>query len=150
MTFREALPQYSDGSPMSLGDELEVCYPDIRPIPHRGLICRFVRGSLGITDIEIIHNSKSAGGVCVVNFRDFAQGQQVRLRRRPLSGEHSVAILRRASAACGHPYELTSNCEHFTDWCYNGVRGESPTLQAAVVGITILVIGFAALSGDHS
>jgi hypothetical protein len=63
---------YSDGSPVSPGDELEVSYPDIWPIPHRGLICRFPGGPWGITDIEIIHNSKSGGGVDVVTLADFA------------------------------------------------------------------------------
>jgi Lecithin retinol acyltransferase len=144
-------PCYSDGSPVAQGDELEVSYPDIRPLPHRGLIYRFVEGSLGITDIEVIHSSKSGGGVCVVGWADFARQQQVRLRRRPLSPEHARQILQLATTALGDPYDaLAANCEHFTDWCYNGVSGESPTLQAGVLVASGVALIFAALSTDRS
>lgn len=147
--FRQPQFYYLDGSPVTAGDELEVSYPDIRPVPHRGLIYRSVEGSRDITDIEIIHNSKSSGGVCVVGGADFARNQEVRLRRRPLSPEHAQEVLQRATTALGHPYDaLAANCEHFTDWCYNGVSGESPTLQAGVLVGVVLII--AALSTDRS
>jgi hypothetical protein len=142
---------YLDGSPVAPGDELGVSYPDLWPIPHRGLIYRVVGGPRGLTDIEIIHNSKSRGGVCFVGFADFAQQQRVRLLRRPLSLEHAKAILQRAAEAHGHPYDaLAANCEHFTDWCYDGVRGESPTLQAGVLVTSVVVLSIAALSTNRS
>jgi hypothetical protein len=148
--FQQPQFYYLDGSPVTPGDELEVSYPEIRPVPHRGLIYRFVEGSRDIAGIEIIHNSKSSGGVCVVGGADFARNQEVRRRRRPLSPEHAEEILQRATTALGHPYDaLAANCEQFTDWCYNGVSGESPTLQAGVLVASVVLI-IAALSTDRS
>ena len=81
---QKSYPSYSDGTPIGTGDELEVSYPDLHGIPHRGLVYRLTEG-LGVKAIGIIHNSKLGGGVCFVNGEDFAQGQVVRLRRRPSS-----------------------------------------------------------------
>jgi len=125
---------------MAVGDEIEVSYPEIRPIPHRGLIHRCGPGRLD--EIEVIHNSKQPG-VCVVTWQDFAKGNVVRLRRQPFSVEHSRLILKRAITLIGHSYDpLFGNCEHFTDFCYNGVQGQSTTLQgiAAVSGVIALVV----------
>lgn len=149
MIIRKLRPVYSDGTPMEPGDELEVAYPDIHPIPHRGLICRLVEGPSGVTEIEIIHNSKSPG-VCIVGWNTFAQGQEVRLLRRPFSPEHALAILHRAASLMGHPYNmLSSNCEQFTDFCYNGIQGESPTLQKGVIA-GLGIVALFALVGDRS
>lgn len=149
MIIRKQRPVYSDGTPMAPGDELEVGYPDIQPIPHRGLIGRIVEGPYGVTDIEIVHNSKSPG-VCVVGWNDFAQGQEVRLLRQPFSTEHAMAILQRAASLIGHPYNmLSSNCEQFTDFCYNGIQGESPTLQKGVIA-GLGIVALFALVGDRS
>lgn len=132
---------------MQPGDELEVSYPDIHPIPHRGLIYRINGPSLA--DIEVVHNSKQPG-VCVVSWNDFAQGQQVRLLRRPSSPEHQQAILARATTNIGHPYNAAqANCEHFTDFCYNGVQGQSPTLQKGVLVAALGVVAMVAIAGDH-
>jgi hypothetical protein len=150
MYIRKAAPQYSDGSPMSPGDELEVSYPDIRPIPHRGLIHRIHEGPYGVEGLDIIHNSKVGGGVCIVSVAGFSQGQEVRLRRRPASPEHAQAIVERAERLLGHPYTIVTNCEHFTDFCYNGVEGESPTLQATVViGAVAVLVSIAALKENR-
>ena len=138
-------PCYLDGSPMRPGDELEVSYPDIRPIPHRGLIYSVSQGPWGAYEIAIVHNTKQ-GGVRVVSWAEFAQGQPVRLRRRPVSAEHARLILDRATRLLYHPYDLwRANCEHFTDFCYNGLRGESSTLQAGV-WMSLGVVGLIALS----
>lgn len=134
---------------MSIGDELEVSYPDIHPIPHRGLIYRLAYVPGGV-EIHIIHNSKRSG-VCVVRLPDFAQGQPVGLRRRPLSPEHAQAIIYRAECQLNHPYNvLSANCEHFTDFCYNGIQGESPTLQKGVLITSMVLLGIAALSGERA
>ena len=132
------------------GDELEVSYPDIHPIPHRGLIYRVVEIPFGVTEIEIVHNSKQSG-VCVVSWNDFAQGQQVRLLRRPSSPEHQQAILARAAANSGHSYDaVAANCEHFTDFCYNGVQGQSPTLLKGVLaaGVVAVAMGWSTNRGS--
>lgn len=127
---------WSDGSPIQPGDEIEVRYPEIHPIPHRGLVSAIVESGLGVVDVQVAHNSKSQGGVCIVSWNQFSQGQPVKLLRRPSSVEHRIAILERARANIGHPYDgAAANCEHFTDYCYSGKPGESPTLQA---GIAIL------------
>jgi hypothetical protein len=141
---------YSDGSPISPGDELEVSYPDIRPIPHRGLVYRLVDRGWGVVGIDIIHKGKLPG-VCIVSLPDFAQGQEVRLRRRPESSEHAQQIIERAERQLHQPYNvLFANCEHFTDSCYSGVEGESPTLRAGVLIGSVVLVGIAALSGDRA
>lgn len=141
---------YSDGSPITPGDELEVSYPDIRPILHRGLIYRLADGPWAAAGIDIIHNGKLPG-VCIVSHSEFAKGQEVRLRRRPDSPEHAQQILHRAESLLSQPYSaLSANCEHFTDFCYNGVQGESPTLKAGVLITSVVLLSIAALSGDRS
>jgi hypothetical protein len=145
-------PRYSNGSLMGIGDELEVSYPDLHGIPHRGLVYRLIEGPLGVEAIEIIHNSKRSGGVCVVSWEDFAQGQVVRCRRRPSSPEHAQQIIALADSVKGHPYDAgKANCEHFTDWCYNGgTQAKSETLQAGVfVGSLAVVLALAAFAGDR-
>jgi hypothetical protein len=153
MYIQKFYPSYSDGSPMGIGDELEVSYPDLHGIPHRGLVYRLVEGPLGVEAIEVIHNSKRAGGVCVVSWDGFAQGQTVRLRRRPGSAEHAHQIIALAEKLKGHPYDAgNANCEHFTDWCYNGgVQAKSETLQAGVlIGSIVVALGIAAFAGDRN
>jgi hypothetical protein len=152
MYIQKFYPSYSDGSRMAPGDELEVFYPDLHGIPHRGLVYQLIEGPLGVEAIEIIHNSKRAGGVCVVNWDDFAQGQPVKLRRRPESLEHARQIIALADSLKGHPYDAgKSNCEHFTDWCYNGgTEAKSETLRAGVfVGSLAVILSIAALAGDR-
>jgi hypothetical protein len=152
MYIEKFYPRYSDGTLMGIGDELEVSYPDLHGIPHRGLVYRLIEGPLGVQTIEIIHNSKRGGGVCVVSWEDFAQGQPVRCRRRPSSTQHAQQIIALADRVKGHPYDAAkANCEHFTDWCYNGgTEAKSETLRGAgiVVG-SLAVLGFAVLAGDR-
>lgn len=153
MITPRACPKYSDGSQMMPGDELEVLYPDLHGIPHRGLVYRLVETDpFGIVGIEVIHNSKRSGGVCVVSWDEFAQGQTVRLRRRPASPEHACQILALGNSTQGHPYSWNvANCEHFTDWCYNGgTHAQSETLQAGVMAAGVLALGLAALTGDRT
>jgi hypothetical protein len=61
-----------------------------------------------------------------------------------------MAILQRAAGLIGHPYNvLSANCEQFTDFCYNGVQGGSPTLQKGVIAGLGVVVLFA-LAADRS
>lgn len=148
MFIQRSRPTWSDGVAMQPGDELEVSYPDIHPIPHRGLIYRLIEGPFGVRDVQVIHNSKQPG-VCVVRWSDFAQGQHLRLLRRPSSAQHQQAILARAALNINQPYNMgTANCEHFTDFCYNGVEGESPTLQKGVL-VALGVVAVFAFAGDR-
>ena len=152
MYIQKFYPSYSDGSRMAPGDELVVFYPDLHGIPHRGLVYQLFEGPLGVEAIEIIHNSERAGGVYVVSWDDFAQAQTVKLRRRPGSADHTRQIIALADKLKGHPYDAAkANCEHFTDWCYNGgTEAKSETLQAGVLGSIVVVLAIAAFAGDRS
>ncbi len=86
----------------------------------------------------------------LVGWNVFAQDQQVHLLRRPASREHQQAILQRAAFNIGHHYDaLTANCEHFTDFCYTGVQGQSPTLQKGVL-VALGVVALFALPGARA
>ena len=152
MIVEKFRPRYSDGSLMASGDELEVFYPDLHGVPHRGLVYQFIDGRFGVEAVEVIHNSKRDGGVCVVSWDDFAQGQTVSLRRRPTSPDHARQIIALAESVRGHSYHAVhANCEHFTDWCYSGgIQAKSETLQAGVFVGSLLVLGIAVFAGDRS
>jgi hypothetical protein len=105
---------------------------------HRGLI--YSAGDGTPLQVRVVHNNKGSG-VEVLGWDDFSHRQEVRLLRRPSSPEHARAIWARAYANIGHPYHPLNNCEHFTDFCYKGGQGESPTLQ----GLVVLGIGVFAL-----
>ena len=124
--------------PLGLSDEVEVD-TGLPLIPrHRGLI--YVVGHGTPSQVKIIHSNKGTG-VAVVDWGEFANSRQVRLIRRPASPEHANQIWLRAQGLIGYPYNATdANCEQFTDFCYNGRQGESPTVQAFIVtGLAICV-----------
>jgi hypothetical protein len=123
---------------IGVGDEVEID-TGMPLIPqHRGLIYNIGDGTP--EQVKVIHNNKWVG-VSVAGCNDFADGKKVRLRRRPSSPEHARAIWEWATAAINHPYDaVLANCEQFTDYCYTGRRGESPTLQKWVLGVAVLVL----------
>ena len=107
---------YYTGEAIHRADEIEVWYPDLHGIPHRGIVHSLQNGPFGLI-VNVIHNSKRGGGV-VVSFADFEQGKLVHLRRRADSPEHADAIIARGDGAIRHPYHWRmANCEQFTDWC---------------------------------
>ena len=110
---------------------------------HRGLIYNIGDGTT--FQVTVIHNNKGSG-VEARSWNDFANGREVRLRRRPCSPEHAREIRARATEAIGHAYDpVLANCEHFTDYCYSGGRGASPTLEKWVLGgVAVLVVVAAA------
>jgi hypothetical protein len=129
--IRKAVPRYWSGEEIHPADEVEVFYPDLHGIPHRGIIHTFQYGPMGITGMTVIHNSKRGGGVCFISLAEFAQGGPVNLRRRATSPQHAEEIIARAESAIYHPYHWwLANCEHFTDWVYTGRAGESDTKRA--------------------
>jgi hypothetical protein len=135
---------YYTGEAIQRTDEIEIWYPDLHGIPHRGIVHSLQNGPFGVT-VNVIHNSKR-GGVCIVSFADFEQGKLINLRRRADSPEHADAIIARADSAIRHPYHWRmANCEQFTDWCYTGEPGKSETLSAGgllaagAVGLALLL-----------
>jgi hypothetical protein len=123
---------------LGIGDEIEVD-TSIPLIPrHRGLIYAVEDGTP--RQVKVIHNNKGTG-VEVLGWDEFSHGQQVRLRRRPLTPDHARDIWALARTNIGHPCHALNNCEHFTDFCYKGHQGESPTLQ----GLVMLGVAVAAL-----
>jgi|SRR5579871_443902 len=144
MVVSRAIPRYWTGEEIRKADEVEVFYPDLHGIPHRGIVYGFQVGPMGAIGIDVIHNSKRNGGVGFISFADFAQSSLVNLRRRAQSSQHADAISARAESAIHHPYHWwLANCEHFTDWCYTGKPGESDTKTAGswvVAGITAAVL----------
>ena len=119
-----------------IGDEIEINTSMLLIPHHRGLIHSVGDGTP--SQVSVTHNNKGPG-VEVLGWSDFSQGQEVRLLRWPSSPEHARAIWARATGEIGHLYPLT-NCEHFTDYCYKGQEGESPTLQRLVLGAAALVL----------
>jgi len=135
---------YYTGEQIQRADEIEIWYPELHGIPHRGIIHSIQSGPFGVS-INVIHNSKRGGGVCIVSLPEFEQGKLVNLRRRAESPEHADDVIARAESAIRHPYHVTiANCEQFTDWCYTGQPGKSETLKAGgwlaagLVGIGLL------------
>ena len=131
MIVMKAVPRYWTGEEIQRADEIEIFYPDLHGIPHRGIVHSFQTGPMGVTGVNVIHNSKRNGGVGFISFADFAQGSIVNVRRRAESPQHAAAIIARAESAIRHPYHWwLANCEHFTDWCYTGKPGVSDTKRA--------------------
>ncbi len=140
----DTLRTYYTGEAIQRADEVEVRYPNLLGIPHRGIVHSIQDGPEG-TLVTVIHKSKRGGGVSYVGFPDFEQGQLVTLRRRAVSREHADQVIARAEWAEGDPYSWNlANCEHFTDWCYTGEPGQSETLTAGKI-VAGALVGAAAL-----
>jgi hypothetical protein len=140
MAVQVLVPRYYTGELIQRADEIEVFYPDLHGIPHRGIVQSIQPGPMGNT-ITVIHKSKR-DGVSFISFVDFEQGSLVNLRRRADSPPHADQIIERAESPIHEPYHWwLANCEHFTDWCYTGNAGESDTKKGAVlVGMGLGVV----------
>jgi Domain of unknown function (DUF1883)/Lecithin retinol acyltransferase len=141
MAVQTLVPRYYTGELIQRADEIEVFYPDLHGIPHRGIIHSIQTGPMGST-ITVIHKSKRDGGDSFISFADFEHGSLVNLRRRADSPQHADQIIERAESAIHEPYHWwLANCEHFTDWCYTGNTGKSGTKEAGVlVGMGVGVV----------
>ena len=140
---------YYTGETIQRADEIEVLYPDLHGIPHRGIV-HSIQGAPEGTVVTVIHNSKRGGGVSYITFADFEQGKLVNLRRRAASPEHADRIIARAEWAYGHPYSWNSaNCEHFTGWCYTGEPGKSESLTAGKILVGALAGAMALWATDR-
>jgi hypothetical protein len=83
-----------------VGQEISVHYPDLN-INHRGIIYSVQWAGDGWR-IQVIHNSKRGGGVCVVSLEEFENGNRSWISRSPRSEEHRAAILQNARNALSH------------------------------------------------
>ena len=120
------MPTYFTGQPIQPGDWVQV-FSTRYGVWHHGIVRRllFVPGGIAV---EIIHNTKG-GGVAVVDWHQFAEGNPVLLNRRPESPAHAAAVVSRAEANIGRPYYVfAQNCEHFASFAFTG-EAESKTLQ---------------------
>lgn len=125
---------YYTGELIQRADEIEIWYPEVHGIPHRGIIHSVQTGPM-VTTVSAIHNSKRCGGVCIVSFADFEQGKLVNLRRRADSPEHADAIIARAESAIQHQYNWRmASCEQFTDWRLYGRAGRKRNLEGGRMG----------------
>jgi len=131
-------------SPFVPGQELEVRYPDLGNVPHRGIV-RYVFWNGYKWDVRVAHNSKTSRGVGIVSVEQFAQGNPIKVLRTPSSGEQQNVILQRVDSAIAagvRYYLLVGNCEHFSTWCYTGAA-ESPSLQTAAAILAGVVMAAA-------
>lgn len=118
---------------------------DIPGLMHRGLVLATSREA----PPRIIHANKGTN-VQVVTLEDFSQGKNIGLLRRPNDQQHATLIIQRALSALtsGLLYDaITSNCEHFTEYCYSGTA-KSATLNT-VVAIGVLALACFALSDSQ-
>jgi hypothetical protein len=136
-------PTYSNGTPILIGDWVRVYVPWLG-VWHHGIVRRLYSVRNGIA-IEIVHNDKNRG-VTVIDWYDFANGNNIFLHKRP-SQELAQAVVARASANIGKHYHFfAQNCEHFASFAFTG-KANSESMQAlGVIAAAVIIIGF--LGGD--
>ena len=120
-------PTYWTGQEIQPGDWVRV-YSTRYGVWHHGIVRRLLVVPGGIA-VEIIHNTKG-GGIAIVDWHQFADGNPVLLNRCSESPAHAAAIVARAEANLGKPYYLfAQNCEHFASFAFTG-QAESKTVKA--------------------
>lgn len=155
------MPTYFTGQEIALGDWVKVYVPG-RGVWHHGIVGKiylacddsgleeieasYERGLIADPAfnpvrfaVEIAHNMK-ATGVTVSNWDDFADGNQIFLRRKASSEQHVQEILARVEANIRKPYNLLGqNCEHFASYAFTG-QAESKSIQAlgAIAGLAVV------------
>jgi hypothetical protein len=133
------MPTYQTGHAIQPGDWVRV-FSSQYGVWHHGIVRRLALVPDGVA-VEIIHNTKG-GGVAVVDWHEFADGNPILLHRRPESAMHAADIVARAEANIGKPYFLfAQNCEHFASFAFTG-RAESETVNALgwVAGIVAVAV----------
>ncbi|HLJ16516.1 MAG TPA: lecithin retinol acyltransferase family protein [Bryobacteraceae bacterium] len=138
------MPTYQTGHPIQPGDWVRV-FSSQFGVWHHGIARRLVFVPGGVA-VEIIHNTKD-GGVAVVDWYGFGDGNAILLHRRPQSPAHAAAVVARAEANIGNPYFLfAQNCEHFASFAFTG-RAESETVNA-LGWVAAGVVAVAVLTSD--
>ena len=88
-------------------------------------------GPRGPNGEDVVQNAPGRG-VELVHFHDFAQGNTVRLRRRPANWYEAQQVAQRALSCLGRQYNLLFfNCEHLVTFAETG-RADSPQVRAWV------------------
>ena|SRR5258706_3796264 len=131
-------PTYFNGIPILLGDWVRVYVPRLG-VWHHGIITALFRVRNGMA-VQIVHNDKS-NGVSLIDWYDFADGNDIFLHKRPKQ-EHAQAVVARACANVGRSYHLfAQNCEHFASFAFTGeARSESIRAVVAIAAV-VLIIG---------
>ena len=110
-------------------------------IDHHAVVVGGSVATLG--PVMLIDNAK-ADGISRRTLEEVAAGDPVEIVARPQSAEHANHIVERAYSQIGKPYDLFSqNCEHFSNWCYDGMPRSLQLqgfglLAAVVAGLVIL------------
>ncbi len=132
------MPAYLTGEQIQAGDWVRV-FACRFGLWHHGIVRRLFLVPGGVA-VEIIHNTKG-GGVAIVDWYQFAEGNPVFLHRRSDSIAHAASVLVRAEANVGMPYALfDQNCEHFASFAFTG-RAESESVKAAgLMGIGLFAV----------
>jgi hypothetical protein len=129
-----SMPTYFTGEEIALGDWVQVYVPRLG-VWHHGIVRRLYPACDGFA-VEIAHNMK-ATGVTASDWHEFADGNQIFLRRKA-SSEHVHESLARVDANIGKPYHLFSqNCEHFASYAFTG-QAESKSAQVVGWGAAIV------------
>ena len=110
-------------------------------IDHHAIIVGGNGASL--SPVMVVDNAK-VYGVSQRTLDTVAAGDPVEIVARPQSAEKANHIVERAYSQIGKPYDLFSqNCEHFSNWCYDGMPRSLQlqgfgVLATVVVGLVIL------------
>ncbi len=135
---------FADGtqSGLQVGDEIRID-TGIPLIPfHMGIIYNLGDGTR--EQVKVIDCNKGVG-VQVQSWSTFSGGRHVALSRRSKSPQHAAEIWKRGHELIGQiSYDaVIANCEQFTDYCYTGQKGKSPTLgnfTAVALAVVAIVI----------
>lgn len=138
------MPTYLTGEHIQLGDWVRV-FSSRFGVWHHGIVRCLLLVPGGVS-VEII-NSTKGGGVAIVDWHQFADGNPIFLHSRPESTAHAAYVVARAEANVGKPYALfAQNCEHFVSFAFTG-RAESETVN--LVGrLAVGVMAVALLNTD--
>lgn len=138
--------------PLQVGDEVRIGETGIPGVPfHMGII--YDLGDVTRDGVKVIDCNKGVG-VGVQSWEEFLGERIIGLTRRPNSPQHAADIWKRGHDLIGKVYyhAVFANCEQFTDYCYTGKAGKSPTLGnfLAVAGsIAAIVVMGQFSSGDE-
>ena len=132
-------PTYSDGTPILAGDWVRVYVPRLG-VWHHGIVRWLYYVQNGIA-VQIVHNDKNRG-VSVIDWYEFADGNDIFLHARPSQG-HAQAVVTRANANIGKPYYFfAQNCEHFASFAFTGEAKSESMRALGSMAVIILIIGF--------
>jgi hypothetical protein len=132
-------PTYFNGTWILVGDWVRVYVPQLG-MWHHGIVRSLYHTQNGIA-VEIVHNDKNRG-VSVIDWHDFANGNEIFLHKRP-NQEFARAVVARADANIGKAYHLfAQNCEHFASFAFTGEAKSDSVQVLGAIAVFVLIIGF--------